>query len=62
MESISKILKSILIASECKDLYECESSIKKARALIKTHGYEPQLVKRIVSLENKRKKLKKWIN
>ncbi len=58
MESISKLLKSIPLPSECKDLDECEDSIDKARELIKTHGYEPQLVKRIVSLENKRKKLK----
>lgn len=57
MESISKLLKSIPLPSECKDLDECESSIEKARGLIKTFGYDKQLVKRIVSLENKRKKL-----
>ena len=56
MESISKLLKSIPLPSECKDLDECESSIEKARELIKTFGYDKQLVKRIVSLENKRKK------
>jgi len=59
MESISKILKSIPVPSECKDLEDCESSIDKARELIKTFGYDNQLVKRIVSLENKRKKLNK---
>lgn len=47
----------IPIPSECQDLDKCESSIKKARELIKTFGYDKQLVKRIVSLENKRKKL-----
>jgi len=57
MESISKLLKSILLPSECKDLDECELSIDKARGLIKTFGYDKQLVKRIISLENKRKKL-----
>ena len=57
MESISKLLKSIPLRSECKVLDECESSIEKARELIKTFGYDKQLVKRIVSLENKRKKL-----
>lgn len=59
MESLSKKLKSIYTASQCCDENDVDIAIEQSRALIKLHGYEPQLVKRIVSLENKRKKLNK---
>lgn len=59
MESLSKKLKSIYKAAQCADENDLDIAIEQSRALIKTHGYEPQLVKRIVSLENKRKKINK---
>ncbi len=57
MKSLSNSLKEIYKPIQCTDLNDCEIAIEQARALIKIHRYEPQLVKRIVSLENKRKKL-----
>ncbi len=57
MQSLTKSLKEIYQSSQCNDLNDCEIAIEQARELLKTHGYAPQLVKRIVSLENKRKKL-----
>ncbi len=57
MKSLTKSLKGIYQSGQCVDLNDCELAIEQARALLKIHSYSPQLVKRIVSLENKRKKL-----
>ncbi len=57
MQSLTKSLKEIYQSGQCVDLNDCELAIEQARELLKTHSYAPQLVKRIVSLENKRKKL-----
>jgi hypothetical protein len=53
--SLKKKLINIYNANQCVDLNDCDIAISQTKELILLHGYTPALIKRLLSLENKRK-------